>query len=149
MERRITKSVTFHGGDPDEYARMLDELVEQLTDSGVLDDGRWARARADELHRRGTPTRGIRAKLRQKGVASETVDVALRSLQESLADEGDPDEIAAWEYARRRRLGPFSRTPERRAARRDKDLAAMGRCGFSWGLAREVIDGSLPNEHRR
>jgi regulatory protein len=149
MRRRIDKSLSFHGGDPDEHARMLDDLVERLTQSGALDDDRWARSRADELHRRGTAQRGIRAKLRQQGVASETVDLALAALKESLAEEGDPEVLAAWAYARRRRLGPFRREPSQRAERRKRDLAAMGRCGFPWGIAREVIDGFLSAEDDR
>ncbi|RME20742.1 MAG: hypothetical protein D6798_19765, partial [Deltaproteobacteria bacterium] len=49
-------------------------------------------------------------------------------------------------YARRRRLGsarPPSRRPadpEQRRRRREKDLAAMFRAGFSAGIALRVID---------
>src|SRR3546814_7265925 len=49
-----------------------------------------------------------------------------RSLDELAAE---PELAAAIAYARRRRLGPF-RTPDARADRRDKDLAALARAGF-------------------
>lgn len=148
MQRRIDKALRFHGGDPDEHARTLDALVEELTSAGALDDDRWARARAEELHRRGTPVRGIRFKLAAKGVPRDLVDVALDALAETL-EEVDPDRSAAWSYARRRRLGPYRRDPQARAERREKDLAAMGRAGFPWGLARSVVDGSPPEEELR
>jgi regulatory protein len=47
---------------------------------------------------------------------------------------------AAAAYARRRRLGPFRRVPEERAERRQKDLAALARRGFGYGVAKQVID---------
>ncbi|MDE0409722.1 MAG: RecX family transcriptional regulator, partial [Alphaproteobacteria bacterium] len=47
--------------------------------------------------------------------------------------------------ARRRRLGPW-RDPAERAARRQKDLAAMARAGFRLDVARQVIDAEAPPE---
>ena len=46
---------------------------------------------------------------------------------------------AAHALARRRKLGPYR--PGERSAYREKDLAALARAGFSFGIAREVIDG--------
>ena len=87
-------------------------------------------------------------KLAQKGVPRDLVDEALEALVETLEDD-DPDRSAAWTYARRRRLGPYRRDPEVRAERREKDLAAMGRAGFPWGLARAIVDGTPPEEEPR
>ena len=145
MNRKIKKSLAYHGGEPEESAELLDDLVARLTDAGALDDERWATSRAEELHRRGAPIRGIDAKLRQKGIDSATIQSAIAALKESLEDD-DPDVAAAWAYARRRRLGPFRWDPEVRAERREKDLAAMGRAGFHWGLAQGVVDGAHPDE---
>ena len=146
MKRRIDKALAFHGGDPDEYDRLLDDLVRRLTDAGALDDARWARSRAEELHRHGTPKGGIRAKMAQKGVDSETIGRALEALDESLESDGDPELLAGWAYARRRRLGPFRWDPEVRVERREKDLAAMGRAGFPWAIAKVVVDGKIPGD---
>lgn len=49
------------------------------------------------------------------------------------------EEQAAQAYAKRRRLGPYRR-PDQRAAHRDRDLAALARAGFAYGLARRVVD---------
>ncbi len=146
MQRKIRASLEHHGGDAHEHAAWLDELVARLTDAGALDDDRWARSWADELHRRGTPRRAIRAKLRQKGVDGAVIELAIAAIEDALEGE-DPDLLAARTYARRRRLGPYRRDAEGRRERRDKDLAAMGRAGFPWGLARRIIDDQDPPDH--
>ncbi len=102
--------------------------------AGLVDDARYARALAETLRRRGTSRRAMRAKLRQKDLPAALVDEVLE------AEEGEASEVkAAWRYAERRRLGPFRRSD--RAERRKRDLAAMGRAGFSYGVARDVVDG--------
>ena len=59
-------------------------------------------------------------------------------------DQDDAAELeAAKALARRRRLGPW-RHPAERAARREKDLAAMARAGFRLDAARQVIDADGP-----
>ena len=52
---------------------------------------------------------------------------------------------AAAALARRRRLGPFRR-PGEREERRDKDLAALARVGFSYAVARRVIEAPSPED---
>ncbi|MCA9558512.1 MAG: RecX family transcriptional regulator, partial [Myxococcales bacterium] len=75
-------------------------------------------------------------KMRQRGLPADLIDAALEAAD---AEVEDPDLAAAARYARRRRLGPF-RPAEARAERREKDLAALGRAGFSYAIARRVID---------
>ena len=60
---------------------------------------------------------------------------------EDLSGEGEVEDehTAAHALARRRKLGPYR--PGERAPYREKDLAAMARAGFSYGIAREIIDG--------
>ncbi|MFD0938320.1 regulatory protein RecX, partial [Methylobacterium trifolii] len=43
----------------------------------------------------------------------------------------------------RRRLGPWRR-PEIRALHRERDLAALARAGFPYGLARRILDETEP-----
>lgn len=45
--------------------------------------------------------------------------------------------------ARRRRLGPFRRTG--REEHREKDMAALGRAGFGYQIARKVVDAEDPD----
>jgi len=98
------------------------------------------------LRRRGTSSRGVSAKLAAKGVPREVVESAMQAERDALPD-GEAEAIeaqAAHAYAKRRRLGPHRR-PDIRAAHRDRDLAALARAGFSYGLARRVVDAE-PDE---
>ena len=121
---------------------MVDELVARFVSSALLDDRQYAAARAASLHRRGHGARRIRAQLFAKGLDPADIDAALESLGDSSAD---PEFDAACAYARRRRLGPWGR-PEGREVRREKELASMGRAGFTWNLARRIIDAQDPAE---
>ena len=114
----------------------VDALIERYRSSGLLDDATYAEARARSLHRRGAPLKAIAYGLRTKGVDADTASETLDRLRE---EHPDADLSAALAFARRRRLGPF-RPAELRAQHRDKDLATMGRAGFSYELARKVVE---------
>lgn len=133
---KVDRSARFHGTDAEAGAEAVDALVARFVAAGLVDDRAYAAARARSLFRRGASAYAIRGKLAAKGVASELIDAALAALAEEAAE---PELAAALAFARRRRLGPY-REAAARAERRDKDLAALGRQGFSLDLARRVID---------
>lgn len=114
----------------------VDALIERYRGSGLLDDATYADARARSLYRRGAPLKAIARGLMVKGVDAETAGETLERLRE---EHPDADLTAAMAFAKRRRLGPF-RAAELRPAYRDKDLAALGRAGFSYELARRVVE---------
>jgi regulatory protein len=138
MMRKIKRSLAFHGGEREEAEAKLDALIDRLAQAGAIDDARFVRARVEELHRRGTPERGIRFKLARQQAPRDEVDAALAELRER---EPDAELTAAVAYARRRRLGPFRVDEDERAERARKDLAAMARAGFGFAVARRVIEG--------
>lgn len=138
LMRRVDASIAAHGGDREEAAAWVDQVLDALVRQGLLDDARFARDRARLLHRHGTSTRMIRAKLAQKGVRTSLIDDALASL-----GAPDADLHAAAVYVRKRRLGPYRTDP---AAHRDRDLAKLGRAGFPYGVARRVLDLSDPDD---
>jgi regulatory protein len=142
LMRKVDLSARAHGTDREEGAGWVDALIERYRSSGLLDDAGYARMKAESLHRRGTSSRAIREKLASKGVARDHVDQALDRVEEDV--EGEVDLAAALALARRRRLGPY-RLPEARAAHRDKDLAALGRAGFAYAIARRVVDAEDPD----
>ena len=136
LMRKVERSLAHHGGEMSETAEMLDTLIAKLTRLGYVDDAAYAETKTRSLHRRGGSLRTIRATLSAKGVEAEAAQAALETLAETSSN---PDRDAAIALARRRRLGPF-RAEEKRAALRDKDMAALGRAGFGWALCRAVID---------
>lgn len=138
--RRVDRAAKAHDDDPAEGALLVADLVARYQASGLLDDQRYAEGKSRSLLRRGCSPRAIRQDLARRGVAATLIDDALQGLENDLADsEASLDQAAAEAYVRRRRLGPF-RPPELRAQYRDRDMAALGRAGFSWEIARKVIE---------
>ncbi len=136
--RRVDRSARAHGTDPAEGRALVESLLDRFERAGLLDDRRFAHARADSLLRKGTSLRGIAAKLGARGVPAALVRESVTELKE----RGPDTELeAAFALARRRRLGPY-RPEDKRKERRDKDLAALARAGFSFSIARKVIEST-------
>jgi regulatory protein len=140
LERRVLASARHHGTDAAEGRALIADLIGRYRRSGLLDDAAFAQARALTLHQRGISLRAIKARLTEKGVAEPEIDAALRTIAENADADTPPDLEAARRTARRRRLGPWRRV-DLREVRREKDLAALARAGFSYSVAKTVIDG--------
>lgn len=113
----------------------IDAAVEALKVRGYLDDRRYARNTALRMRERGVSARRIESQLSSKGIPFE---VAREAVAEVSGDSGELD--AAVKYARRRRLGAFRLDPDTRAERRERDLAALGRSGFSFDIALAIVE---------
>ncbi len=141
LRRRARKAATRPDTELEDAMQLVDTVMATLLNSSALDDRHWAAERARRLHARGTPMRMIRMRLAQKRLDRDHIDAAIEALGE---EAGDPDLAAAWAYARRRRFGPFRF--DGRSERRDKDLAAMARAGFHYGIASKVIDAESADD---
>jgi regulatory protein len=134
--RRVLRRRLDRQAGPDAVARVerdIEQLLERYQGSRLLDDRRYAENLARGLRERGASTLRIRQKLRQRGVASETIDRVL----ERSASGGSEDLRAAKAYARRRRLA--QRYDLRVPAERQKALAALARQGFSFDVAARAL----------
>lgn len=137
LARRVDKSCYHHKEiDREEALGWVADLIERYQRSGLLNDKAYAEARVAGLNRRGTATRMIRLKLMEKGVGEDDIHDAFEALHQ---DSDDPELAAALNLARKRRIGPYRVTGDREG-RREKDLAAMARSGFSYDMALKVID---------
>ena len=136
MMRKIHRSANHYGTDVEDGTALLEAMIARYLDSGLLDDGAYAKARAASLHRRGNSARVITGKLRQKGVGNDDIAGALQALSK---EDPDPEWAAAVMVAKRRRLGPFA-TQKTTEETREKHLAALARAGFSYDIARRIID---------
>jgi len=131
LQRKVMLSCRHHGVEPSQFEAMLDDVVARCLSSGLVDDARFAEARAASLRRKGQSARAVAAKLSAKGVP--------RALAAQHGTASPEQELAAAKIAaKRKRLGPWSRGD--RSANRQKDLAAMARAGFRMAIARSVID---------
>lgn len=143
LRQRVRRSAAHHEVDPDPWFALVDAEIERLVAARLLDDVRYAEDRARSLNRRGNGGRAVREKLAAKGLRGEVVDQALGKLAEAGAD---PELEAACVWARKRRLGPWARVPQDDPTQRQRDLARFGRAGFTYELARRILDASDPDE---
>ena len=146
MMQKVKRSAEHHGTDPAEGEKFVDDIIAKFEKYGFLDDKAYAEMRARSLHAKGTPVRGIRYKLMQKGLGEDHIEAAL----EHLADEeraADLDLTAALTLARRRRIGPY-RTDDKdvRDERREKDMAVLARAGFSYDVVCQILDADSVEE---
>jgi len=129
-----------------EAEQWIAALVEKLVRLGYVDDMGFAEARARSLQERGKPLRAIRQGLAGKSVPAEMIDQVLESMAE---EPGDADLLAAIRYVRRRRIGPArpDSLMESEAARKtfQRDMAALARSGFSYDVARRVLEADGPH----
>ena len=138
LVRRVIKRCRLREEDPAPFLPLVEETVARARAGGLVDDARFASARAATLRRRGGSARRIAGALAARGVGAEDVAAALAGGADAPAPQ-EAERAAALAYARRRRLGPH-RPPGARAAHRERDLAALARAGFPYALARGVVD---------
>jgi regulatory protein len=129
----------------------VETIIEKFQRLKLIDDAAYAAGKATALRRRGTSRRIIGGKLRLAGIDGDGVDAAIEIADAELKplmeaeDEGPDAELrAALRLAERRRLGPY-RAEKERAERRQRDLASLARAGFSFDIARKVIDAEDPD----
>jgi regulatory protein len=137
LVRRVDRSVRAHGSDRAEALKWVDELVEKLIRNGLINDSTYAGMKAHALRASGRSSRMIAQKLRMKGVSTELVQ---QKLAEATAELSEEEAARIW--ARKKRLGPFRRDGKTREENRQRDLAALARAGFSFGIAKKIIDAT-------
>lgn len=137
LMRRVDRSLRFHGGERTEALGWVNELVEKLVRNGLVNDQAYAETKAHSLRASGRSARVIAQKLKLKGVAKEVVEQKVAEASAEVSEEA-----AALIWARKKRLGPFRRDLKTRPDNRQRDLAAMARAGFSFAMAKKIIDGS-------
>lgn len=138
LMRRVQKSNYYHETSIQDGIDWIEDILNQLEKAKFINDKAYAEGRAGALHRKGTSLKVIRMKLMEKGISDEDITYALSALEEET-DSENLERDAAIALAKRRRLGPW-RLPEKREEMKEKDLAAMARAGFSYDLARDIIE---------
>lgn len=142
LVRRVARAAKHHDTDIEACTLMVDQLITRYLEAGLLDDVLYARTQGASLNRRGKSLRVIRGWLAQRGVDPDIIDDAIKALSREV---GEPDLAAAIAYARRRRFGPF-RQKDKTPQQQDKELAAFARAGFSYGLARRIVQAANQDE---
>ncbi|MGJ3264199.1 MAG: RecX family transcriptional regulator [Salinarimonas sp.] len=141
LARKVERRCRLREEAPEAALGLVEEAVARAVRGGLVDDAAYAQGRVASLRRRGGSRRAIAARLAAKGVPSGTIDAALAQDAEARVEhdpDADPEMEAAMALARRRRLGPFRTSG--RTENRERDLARLARAGFSYGVARAVVD---------
>lgn len=113
----------------DTTLQLIEATLDGLAEVGLLDDARFAEARAVSLKGKGFSRRRIGLGLKAKGVTAELVEAA----------QEDVDDLAqARRFAERKRLGRW-RPGGDDPGLRDKDLRALARAGFGYAIAAKAL----------
>lgn len=139
MRRKIDRSCKFHNADPAPFYTVVDKMVERYLQSGLLDDTLYARGRVSSLRRQGHSRQGIIAKLSMKGIDKSLIEKTLEEIDGEKQTD-DHELAAALALAKRKRLGPFRKIKDVDQKTRQKELATLGRAGFSYETARKALD---------
>lgn len=136
LMRKVKRSCSFHQTEVEDFSPLVDELVARYTNAGLVDDKTYAQAKVTSLRRQGHSGRSIIARLQVKGLTSSQIEAAMKNV-----DDGNEDaEIdAATAYARRKKLGPWRKKALTDPKDLQKEMAAMGRAGFSFDIARRAL----------
>lgn len=142
LHRKLRRRGAYDSFDEAIIAGWIDEIVTKYIDLEILDDQTFATQKTRSLHSRGKSVRAIKGWLREKGISAEVTARALDLLREEYSDL---DLRAAIQVAKRKRIGPFRRSGISRGETLDRDirtkeLAALARSGFSYAIARRVVD---------
>lgn len=120
--------------DHEDYFALIGPVIDKLKDLDLIDDARFTEGRVACLKRKGLSAIRIKSDLQRKGI---------KTLEPSALAGINPLEQAK-AFAMRKKLGPFrlhdkSINPQ---DLRTKEIAKLVRNGFSFGIAKRVIDGN-------
>ena len=136
LMRRVEKSARNQNIEKKDAEKWINEIITKLVNLRLLDDQAYAENRVRSLHRSGASQKKIMSILSNKGVSKVDTASAISLLENEYCNR---ELMAANNYARRRRLGPY-KLAENRKEKRDRDLASLARAGFKYNDAKSIID---------
>ena len=140
--RRVKTSGKICGTSLEKEKGWIEALIVEFEKLGYLNDHRYAENRARSLLSKGKSIREVTIWLRGKNVSRNDIDAALEIVNEEICDL---ELYAGLKLARRRKIGPYnSRNVEKK--QRDKALAIFARAGFSYAVARRIVDSKTIKE---
>ena len=145
MMRKIKLSCQHHTEQNiDDCAKLLEALIIELTELGLLDDDAYGYAMVTSFRRRGFSKAQIMQKLRAKSMTAEQIQYFIDRFNEQHDLENKETELlSALRFAQKKRLGPF-RSHDKHAAIDDglvsKELGKFARAGFSYDLSKTIMD---------
>ena len=134
LRRRIDKYAFFDKDYNKEQAyTWADEIVEECCNKNFVSDERFAEFKVNSYLRAGKPKRYIEQKLKQKGIDNKTIDKIFDNTEYNEQD-------VALNFAKKKKIGRFREDLDKRKEFYQKDLATLVRAGFSFDIAKDVLD---------
>lgn len=127
----LTRKIRERGWDGERRTDVA-ALVDQFAELGYINDAQFAEARSRAFVRRGYGERRLNEDLRASGIGERDAVPAKEHMTESAF-------VAAENFARRKRLGPFASElapPEKR----QKQLHAFLRAGHGFEVAKRFVN---------
>ncbi len=141
MRRKIKRSCMHHTDqDYDTCVELLEKTVERFIEIGLLNDTVYAQSLVNRLRRQGLSRSAILTKARIKGVDTNlAADIIAEHDETEHVSSTHAEKQAALRLARKKKIGPFARTEETPEDEK-KSLGKLARAGFSYDIARFVLD---------
>lgn len=137
LKRRLMTAERRGEEIPNEAPAWIEKIIAQMVDLGYIDNNRYAENTFRRLTQAGKSVRSIAYKLKQAGLEE---DVLSDLIEEQETTSGELDLTSALKLVKKRKLGLY-RPESQRAAYAQKDLAVLGRAGFSYEIAQKALKG--------
>lgn len=135
--RRIARSKMQQIEVDEEAAVWVDEIIKKMQDLGYVNDTRYAENQWRILSASGKSVHYICQKLKMAGINESAIENLLQNQEETTSDM---DLKAAQNLIKKRKLGKYHTSSEVRKQMFQKDLAILGRAGFSYEIARQALE---------
>ena len=134
LRRRIDKFAFVNKEyNPEQAYIWADDIVEECAGKNFVNDERFAEFKISAYLRAGKPKKYIEQKLKQKGIDDKIIT--------NFFEETEYNEIEiAYNFAKKKKIGPFRESPEKREEYKQKDFGTLIRAGFSFDTVKEILD---------
>lgn len=133
LKRRILKDAQAGAEVPHEVNEWIEDIIKRVQELGYIDDQRYVQNQIRSMSNAGKSARFMAMKLIQNGINSDLIDEVLNT------SESD-DLSRARLLVKRKKLG-YLRSENTQADFYKKDLATLGRAGFSYETSRRALTG--------
>ena len=134
--RRISRAKKQNIEVDEDAVAWVDEVIKKMQDLGYVNDLRYAENQWRILSSTGKSVHYICQKLKQAGIGEDVLQNIISSQEETTSDM---DLQAAQNLVKKRKLGKY-RSEQDRKLMFQKDLAVLGRAGFSYEIARQALE---------
>jgi len=137
LKRKIIKSSYFFKIKVEDHIDYIDLIIEKFKKIGLIDDKKYSESRALNLVKRGFSKKKILFNLKQKGISSETIEIALNNLKKFFFNY---ELASALIYAKKKKIIGSEMNLEKSFKNNQKKLMKMASAGFSYSISKKIIE---------